>query len=470
MMERDAIETVRDTVETSDFYRPFNQKIFDAILALCSAGMPVDVMTLHEELRNRKTLDEVGGAAYLTALIEACPSAANVKHYARSIIALACERERIAIAEFMASTAYQGDGNAMTTTLVARLQALDERSADTEFSDDTSLDAIVGNNEWLWPNWVLRGFVTTVVAPQGAGKSHFCLDLCARLMQGQSWPDGTRNEIPCDKLLWIDTEMAVAALLQRLLDAKLPRGHFIFPADPLLALTLDNPAHIAWIEKAIKRFRPPLIVVDALSGAHRGEEKSNDHMKGVMIRLSEIAQKYKVAIIAVHHLRKASEMEPSWPISLDRVRGASAITQYSRTVIALGAPDVQQPTARRVEVIKSNFAPPPEPLGYEITSIGMAWGKAPEMPVSSKPLEAARNWLLQTLEEGMRAVDELKAECEARGEFGWRTVESAKGSLCLTVARQGGRNGQWFWSLPNATNSFAQEELKTANEIDMEER
>ena len=85
LMERDAIARAVETVQADDFYREGHRKIFAAVLSLFDKGEPVDFVTVVEELRRKNQLEECGGAAYLQALIEACPSAANVEAYAKVV-------------------------------------------------------------------------------------------------------------------------------------------------------------------------------------------------------------------------------------------------------------------------------------------------------------------------------------------------------------------------------------------------
>ncbi len=85
LMERDAIARAVETVQADDFYREGHRKIFAAVLSLFDKGDPVDFVTVVEELRRKNHLEECGGAAYLQALIEACPSAANVDAYAKVV-------------------------------------------------------------------------------------------------------------------------------------------------------------------------------------------------------------------------------------------------------------------------------------------------------------------------------------------------------------------------------------------------
>lgn len=85
LMERDAIARAVENVQADDFYREGHRKIFAAVLSLFDKGEPVDFVTVVEELRRKNHLEECGGAAYLQALIEACPSAANVDAYAKVV-------------------------------------------------------------------------------------------------------------------------------------------------------------------------------------------------------------------------------------------------------------------------------------------------------------------------------------------------------------------------------------------------
>jgi hypothetical protein len=455
MLERDAITRAAEILERDDFYRDGHRKIFDAILALYFAQQPVDLITTCAELRNRGDYEESGGAAYLTAMIEACPSAANITTYASEVRKQSYDRQRVIALQNGLQQARNCVGPAEAAKQVLKnLQHIEEQAARAQalrYSTDLDLDDLLGRIEWLWPGWVPRGMVTTIVARQEAGKSNFALDLCGRLLTCGAWPDGTPTSVdPGEtRLLWIDTELALAGFRDRVVDWGLPRGRFILPSDPLHVLQFDNPTDWAWIEGSVAKFRPPLVVIDALSGGHRGEEKDNDSMKVILQRLSQLAQAHKIAVVAIHHLRKSGPGENDWPITIDQVRGASAITQFSRSIIGLGIPDKTQPELRRIDVIKSNFAKKPEPLGYQITDHGLAWGAAPEAPRPQKAIEAARAFLLEELKSGPRPSQEVFKEAEESGLCSRRTLENAISSLKLRSYKERGDNGRWFLDLPN---------------------
>lgn len=82
LMSKDAIGEVSQLLETSDFYLPQHQTIYDAILTLFAGSQPVDVVLVANELMKDGNLDKVGGADYLHSLVASVPTAANAMYYA----------------------------------------------------------------------------------------------------------------------------------------------------------------------------------------------------------------------------------------------------------------------------------------------------------------------------------------------------------------------------------------------------
>jgi hypothetical protein len=319
-----------------------------------------------------------------------------------------------------------------------------------KFSTDRDLDACLSDISWLWLGYIPNGFPTMVISEQDMGKSTVVQDIARTLISGGRWPDGQELEpLPQDqKILWIDTEGTLALFRQRLIDWGMPRGRFIFPEDPLKELLLDNPRDWQWIEAAIERFSPPLIVVDALSGSHQGEENSNDNMKLILKRMAELTQRRKIACVIIHHLNKAPFGVPEYPITLGRVRGAGAITQFCRSVLALGIPDKNNPESRRMDVIKMNLAKKPKPIGYALTNSGPVWGDAPEVPQPRRAADDAHDFLLDILANGLVLADDVRAEARAKS-IGENSLKAAKRALKVKSHREGGKDGRWFWALPH---------------------
>ena len=72
---------------------------------------PVDLITVVEELRRKGQLEEVGGVAYLTALIEACPSSANVESYAKVVVEKSVLRQLLSASEAISGDVYNQESD-----------------------------------------------------------------------------------------------------------------------------------------------------------------------------------------------------------------------------------------------------------------------------------------------------------------------------------------------------------------------
>jgi replicative DNA helicase len=96
LLERDAIARVVELVRPEDFYRDAHRKIFEIVMELFERGEPADLVSVTERLRSKGQLDDVGGVAYVTALLNAVPTAANVEYYARLVVQKSMLRQMIA--------------------------------------------------------------------------------------------------------------------------------------------------------------------------------------------------------------------------------------------------------------------------------------------------------------------------------------------------------------------------------------
>ncbi len=85
LLDNTAMYTVLEIFNPEDFYRKSHEKIFNAMLELIDRDDTVDLLLLRDELVRRKELDEVGGPAYLAALVDQVPTAANVEFHANIV-------------------------------------------------------------------------------------------------------------------------------------------------------------------------------------------------------------------------------------------------------------------------------------------------------------------------------------------------------------------------------------------------
>ncbi|MBI3537748.1 MAG: replicative DNA helicase [Chloroflexi bacterium] len=106
LIDPDAIIKIAPLVHAEDFYHEKHAWIFDAIFALHEHREPIDFLTVVAELERKNKINDVGGAAYITALINATPTAANIEQYAHLVEQTALQRRLIQASTQIAGLAY----------------------------------------------------------------------------------------------------------------------------------------------------------------------------------------------------------------------------------------------------------------------------------------------------------------------------------------------------------------------------
>jgi replicative DNA helicase len=112
LLHNEAFNHAAEVIDAADFYRDAHRRIFDKMVRLSERGGAIDLVTLKEELGRSGELDEVGGPAYITALVDGVPRSMNVEHYARIIKEKATLRSLIFSANKILATAYEGEEDA----------------------------------------------------------------------------------------------------------------------------------------------------------------------------------------------------------------------------------------------------------------------------------------------------------------------------------------------------------------------
>jgi replicative DNA helicase len=82
MLSAEAANLVMDKLEPDDFYVPAHQAIFEVIVDLYNANQPIDALTVSDALHRKGELDRVGGAGYLSDVMDSVPTASNIEYYA----------------------------------------------------------------------------------------------------------------------------------------------------------------------------------------------------------------------------------------------------------------------------------------------------------------------------------------------------------------------------------------------------
>lgn len=301
------------------------------------------------------------------------------------------------------------------------------------------------STSWAWPGWLPCGLLTILAGESGIGKSFLALRIAACFLRGEPWPDGKPFQGETGAVLWAESEAAQAILFERAQRYGLPLEQIVMlrPDDLQIDVSLDNPKHRDAMRVAANQPDIRFIVLDSLRGAHCRDENSSEVIE-ILAFLARLARDTGKPVLVIHHLRKRGLLDSN-EITLDRLRGSSALSQLARVIWALDRPD---PTSKRVRlsVIKNNLGPLSKPLGFEITDGGLMFTSAPEAPHRETLQDRTADLLLALLAHGPRPASELRQEIEKAG-LSWATAKKVKERLGI-VERRDGKEKRWYWALP----------------------
>ena len=107
LLDNTQFDRAQELLTSHEFYSVRHQRIYGALERLLEGGAAFDLVTVKEELQRRGELAEIGGPAYLAALLEGVPRSANVEHYARIVKEKAVLRELIRTSQAILASAMQ---------------------------------------------------------------------------------------------------------------------------------------------------------------------------------------------------------------------------------------------------------------------------------------------------------------------------------------------------------------------------
>jgi replicative DNA helicase len=107
MINPEAYYDVAQFLQAEDFYIHRHRWIWQAFIRLHEQRTPIDFLTVTEELDQMGQLGEIGGPAYLTALINNVPSSLHADAYGRVVEETAVRRRMLDAANLIAKVAYK---------------------------------------------------------------------------------------------------------------------------------------------------------------------------------------------------------------------------------------------------------------------------------------------------------------------------------------------------------------------------
>lgn len=340
LINSEAYYEVARFLGAGEFYIHRHRFIWQAFASLVTKHSAVDILTVSEELECMGVLQEVGGPAYLTSLINQVPSSLDADHYARIVAQYAERRDGIALANRIAAAAYDqkkhfsiGEQAMIVSGSVRNhSQRVDTKEAASRMIDmltnnehcTTGIHDVDENIGGLFPDElsVLAGF-------SGTGKS-------AEKQQG-----ARTNADNGKRVLLVDLEMTAAQTwfrmscgdlqidVNRVRSGKVSTGittQVMEHAAKLAEQYKDNlviyqaPMTPGDILTAVMIEKPDIVYVDVLKNiaGKRHDQTEVSWYDSVMnfLRIN-VAQKTHTHVQVLHHINRASSRENRKPTRHD---------------------------------------------------------------------------------------------------------------------------------------------------------
>ncbi|MBI3596779.1 MAG: replicative DNA helicase [Nitrospirae bacterium] len=107
LIDNASLNKALEIIHPDYFYREAHRRIFSAVLDLNERNEVVDLITLTDHLRKKNELEMVGGATYLSFLVNSIPTAANIRQHSRIIHEKAILRNLITVATDIVGQGYE---------------------------------------------------------------------------------------------------------------------------------------------------------------------------------------------------------------------------------------------------------------------------------------------------------------------------------------------------------------------------
>jgi replicative DNA helicase len=380
LMDVDAISIATESLDKESFYKDTHKKIFEAIRDLYNANKAVDIITLTDELKRNETLDEIGGASFLTALVNSVPTSANINHYVSIVKERYILRTLINNSTKIISICYESEGNVDEVVDSAErfiFEVSDRKHHGSYLHLKEIIKDSIENIDRLYQKkahitGIPTGFIDFDSKTSGLQESDLIV-IAGRPSMGKSALAlglaeyaGVVEKIP---LAFFSLEMSKEQLVQRMLcsharvDAHKVRTGYLSPSDwPRLTaaagklseapIFIDDSPAISVMDLRAKARRLKahhdikLIVLDYMQlmrGAGH-EENRQQEISDISRSLKSLARELSVPVVAISQLSRAVESRTDHRPQLSDLRESGAIEQDADVVVLILREEYYRPT------------------------------------------------------------------------------------------------------------------------------
>lgn len=364
LIEKEAIAKAIDFLREGSFYSETHQKIFQAIIDIYDKNKAVDFVTVAEELKKAKLLKEVGGATYLSNLIDSVATAANVEYYAKIVQEKAVLRNLIRVATQIVTDSYTDtkDVSEILDQAERAIFGITQSKVQTGFIPVSEM--VHGSIETIESLYkkkekvpgVPSGFIDldrktggfyasnliVVAGRPSMGKTSFCLSVARNVGVNESLPvaifslEMSREELVL-RLLCSMARVSVHKVRTGFIDKKdwtpLTNAASVLSNVPIF---IDDSPAISVLEMKARTRRLQserglsLIIIDYLQlmpGRTGRSEYRQQDISEITRSLKSMAKELKVPVIAISQLSRETEKRTSKRPQLSDLRESGAIEQ-----------------------------------------------------------------------------------------------------------------------------------------------
>ncbi|MEW5758736.1 MAG: replicative DNA helicase [Candidatus Omnitrophota bacterium] len=380
LLEEDAVSIACEKLDAAFFYKDAHKKIFSSIISLYNKNKAIDLITLVDELKTKGELDVIGGASYITELVNFVPSAANIEYYTQIVKEKSILRSLINNSNQIITEAYDKENNVLD--LLDRAESLIfEIASQKKDSSILLIKEIIKNSietiDRLYQKkahvtGIPTGFIDFDIKTAGLQDSDLIV-IAARPSMGKSAfvINIAENAALTEKIpvAFFSLEMSKEQLVQRLLcsyakiDAHKVRTGFLSTSDwPKLTqaasklseapIFIDDTPAISVMELRAKarrlksQYDIKLIILDymQLMRGTQGIDNRQQEISEISRSLKALARELNVPVIAISQLSRAVESRTDHRPQLSDLRESGAIEQDADVVVLLLREEYYNPT------------------------------------------------------------------------------------------------------------------------------
>jgi hypothetical protein len=193
---------------------------------------------------------------------------------------------------------------------------------------------------WVWPGRIPEGKLVLLGGPPGLGKSQTTAFMSAIVSNGGSWPCGEGATLPGDVIFMSAEDGITDTIIPRLIaaGADTTRVHIVAAAtkpDGTGRKTFSLKTDVDLLEEKAREIgKVRLIIVDPISAYMGGSDgNGNVETREVLEPLADMANRLKIAVVAVTHLNKGGSGGNQ--SALNRFAGSIAFVAAARAAFAV---------------------------------------------------------------------------------------------------------------------------------------